>query len=228
MHLHSINIGTKHTLEIGNEFIETGIIKTPTTGPINITFECVGDDAILNRKTHGGSDQAVYVYGGVDYDWWSNRLGRKLPPGIFGENLTIMDLESGSIKIGDRLEIGSVELEVTAPRIPCIKLASQIGDPTFPKRFREARRPGMYCRVITPGSVCTGDSVRLKPCPDDHVTIEEMNEAFATPPPANALVERILTSPIAILFRGLFESQLQDELFIQTMNKRIDDRAAAI
>jgi MOSC domain-containing protein YiiM len=215
-------------LEIGSETIETGIIKTPATGPINISFECVGDDAILNRKVHGGADQAVYVYGGVDYEWWSNRLGRELPPGIFGENLTITDLESSAIKIGDLLEIGSVMLEVTAPRIPCIKLANQIGDPTFPKRFREARRPGLYCRVITPGSVCAGDPVQLQPCPDDHVTIEAMIDAFVITPPAKALVERILAAPIAILFRGLFEAQLQDESFIQNMNQRIDDRAAAV
>ena len=78
MRLQSINIGAKHILNIGDEAIETGIVKTPVTGPVNISVECVGDDAIINRKVHGGVDQAVYIYGGADYEWWSNQLGARV------------------------------------------------------------------------------------------------------------------------------------------------------
>ncbi len=74
-------------------------------------------------------------------------LGTELAPGTFGENLTVGGLESMDYNIGDRFHIGTVVLEVTAPRI----LASRwqrMGDPTFVKRFRYAERPGLYCRVI--------------------------------------------------------------------------------
>jgi len=228
MRLQSINIGTKQTLEIGNTSFETGIIKTPVTGSVNITFEGVGNDVIHNRKHHGGPDQTAYVYGGADYAWWSKILGHELPPGIFGENLTITDLESGPIQIGDRLLMGTVVLEVTAPRIPCFKLAKRMGDPTFVKRFRAARRPGMYCRVVEPGAVCAGDPVTLEPFPGETVTIQDMFDAFFTSPPVEAVIERILVAPIAIVFRELFENRLRDDSEIPAINKRVDDLAATI
>ena len=80
MRLQSINIGTKHTLEIGNTSVETGIIKTPVAGPAPITLERVGDDVIHNRKVHGGPDQVAYVYGGADYAWWAKDSGVRCPP----------------------------------------------------------------------------------------------------------------------------------------------------
>jgi MOSC domain-containing protein YiiM len=228
MRLQSINIGTKQTLQIGHTSFETGIIKTPVTGPVNITLERVGNDVIHNRKAHGGPDQAAYVYGGTDYAWWAKRLGHALPPGILGENLTITDLESGPIRIGDRLVIGTVVLEVTAPRIPCFKLAKRMGEATFVKQFRAARRPGMYCRVIAPGSVCAGDPVTLEPCSDETVTIQEMFDAFFTSPPVEAIMERILAAPIAMVFRDIFAAQLREGAVIQNLNKRIDDLAATV
>jgi MOSC domain-containing protein YiiM len=228
MRLQSINIGTKHTLEIGNTSVETGIIKTPVAGPVPITLERVGDDVIHNRKVHGGPDQVAYVYGGADYAWWAKRLGRALPPGILGENLTITDLESGPVRIGDRLVIGTVVLEVTAPRIPCFKLAKRMGDATFVKQFRAARRPGLYCRVIAPGSVCAGDPVTLEPFPEATVTIQEMFDAFFTAPPVEVVIERILAAPIAIVFREIFEAHLRDASVLQALNKRIDDLAASV
>ena len=68
---------------------------------------------------------------------------QELAPGTFGENLTISELESAPLAIGDRLHISGVILEVTAPRIPCWKLAQRMGDPGFVKRFRAAERPGL-------------------------------------------------------------------------------------
>jgi MOSC domain-containing protein YiiM len=87
----------------------------------------------------------VYVYGTPDYAWWSETLGRELAPGTFGENLTVSGLESAGLRIGDRLQIGTVGCRVTAPRIPCVTLAVRMEDPAFVKRFRQAERPGVYC-----------------------------------------------------------------------------------
>ena len=60
--------------------------------------------------------------------------------------MTIGTPESALFRIGDRLHIGEVILEVTAPRIPCDTFATRVGDPTFIERFRKAGRPGFYCR----------------------------------------------------------------------------------
>ena len=142
MHILSINIGSARTIGNANVSGQTGIYKLPVAGPVQVTADGLADDAIVDTKNHGGPDQAVYVYGGADYAWWAAELGRELAPGTFGENLTICDLESAALAIGDRLHIGGVILEVTAPRIPCWKLAQRMGDPGFVKRFRAAERPG--------------------------------------------------------------------------------------
>lgn len=228
MHLQSINIGTKQTFELGNKSVETGIYKTPATGPVEVTVEGLQGDVIHSKQVHGGPDQALYVYGRADYAWWANSLGRELAPGTFGENLTVTDLESAPFRIGDRLHIGAVVLEVTSPRFPCPKLAKRMEDRTFVKRFRHARRPGFYCRVIQPGTICAGEPVTLEPGPDKHVTIEETFEALYSSPPDEAMIARILAAPVAINFRHAFGTKLRDDAVIQAKHQSIEERAATI
>ena len=45
---------------------------------ILIDAEGVVGDAILDRRHHGGPDQAIYVYLQDDYDLWSSELGETL------------------------------------------------------------------------------------------------------------------------------------------------------
>jgi MOSC domain-containing protein YiiM len=159
MHVLSINIGQAQPLDPNNPSRTSGIFKTPAVGPVHITVTGVTGDVIVNTQNHGGVDQAVYVYGRPDYDAFERELGYALPNGIFGENLTIANLESASFTIGDRLVIGDVILEVTAPRTPCESLNARMKDNQFVKRFFAVDRPGFYCRVITPGAIQSGDVV---------------------------------------------------------------------
>src|SRR5262245_3451858 len=143
MQLTSINVGQKRTQPRGNEMETTGIYKVPVQGPVQVSKLGFKDDFIASKKHHGGPDQALYIYGGTDYDWWSAELGRQIEPGMFGDNLTISDLKSAGFNIGDYLHIGDVTLQVTAPRIPCSTFARRMGDPLFIKRFQAAERPGL-------------------------------------------------------------------------------------
>ncbi len=90
----------------------------------------VAGDTVANTRHHGGPDQAVYVYPDEDYAWWREQLGRRLPPGIFGENMTIAAAGADPVRVGDRLPVGETLLEVTAPRIPCSVFAARMGEPT--------------------------------------------------------------------------------------------------
>src|SRR5579859_2956620 len=171
MQLLSVNVGQVQPIKNAKESGKTGIYKIPTTMPVRITPTGLEGDAIVDVENHGGVDQAVYVFGGTDYEWWSKTLERALTPGTFGENLTISELESASLSVGDRLRVGAVLLEVTGPRIPCVTLAARMGDPTFVKRFRQAERPGAYCRVIEPGVVRMGDPVALEQYRGETVTV---------------------------------------------------------
>ena len=143
MRLVSVNVGREQALSHAKASGKTGIFKRSVDTPVPVTALGLEDDTICDTENHGGADQAVYVYGAPDYRWWSEELGRDLTPGTFGENLTVADLESADLTIGDRLHIGRVVLEVTAPRIPCVTLARRMEDPAFLKRFRAAERPGV-------------------------------------------------------------------------------------
>ena len=110
-HLLSVNIGRDGV--IPGTHTTTGIYKEPTTGPVAITSSGIPGDVIGDRKLHGGSDQAIYVYFQDDYDWWSGELGYAPQPGLFGENLTIAGTDSASTAIGDCFAIWDTLLEVT-------------------------------------------------------------------------------------------------------------------
>jgi MOSC domain-containing protein YiiM len=157
---------------------KTGINKLAIQGPIMVDAEGLVGDAILNRKHHGGVDQAVYIEGSIDLDWWQAELGRDLPYGTFGENLVIEGLESAMLAAGDRLAIGEVLLEITSARIPCATFAAKMGEPTFVKRYTRAARPGAYARVLQGGMVEAGQSVEFTPWTGDRVTMREMMATF--------------------------------------------------
>ena len=157
---------------------KTGINKLAIQGPIMVDAEGLVGDAILNRKHHGGVDQAVYIEGSIDLDWWQAELGRELPYGTFGENLVIEGLESTMLAAGDRLAIGEVLLEVTSARMPCATFAAKMGDPTIVKRYTRAARPGAYTRVLQGGMVEAGQAVEFTPWSGDRVTMREMMATF--------------------------------------------------
>jgi len=213
MELISINTGRVRTIHAGKETRLTGIYKQPASLPVEIGELGLRGDAICDVENHGGPDQAVYVYGSPDYAWWSQTLGYEVGPGSFGENLTISELESARFNIGDRLHVGEVILEVTAPRIPCSTLAARMGDPTFAKRYRQAERPGLYCRVLRTGTVQTGDPVSVEPYPGETVSVLEMFREYYQPDPGEAALRRLLAAPIAARARAEQEEKLKKALY---------------
>lgn len=172
MKLISINIGKPQPIE-GKSGL-SGIFKLPQPDAVMIRPLGLENDAIVDTENHGGLDQAIYIYGVPDYDWWAEQLGHALEPGTFGENLTFTELESATIRVGDRFEIGDVLLEVTYPRIPCVTLARRMDDPMFVKKFHKARRPGIYARVLREGAVTAGQDVKHIPAAADALLAVEM------------------------------------------------------
>jgi MOSC domain-containing protein YiiM len=209
MQLISVNIGQKRTQQNGKELETTGIYKTPTLEPVQITTLGIKEDFIGSPKHHGGPDQAVYLYGKPDYEWWSKELGKELKPGTFGDNLTISELESAQFSIGDRFIIGSVIFEVAAPRIPCATLAARMGDPQFVKKYRQAERPGLYCRVIREGMIKAGDAVSPEPFSGEPVMAIELFRDYYQTDKEEGTLRRFLKVPIAIRARRDVEIDLQ-------------------
>ena len=186
--------------------MKTGIHKQ-AVDQVSLAPDGVDGDAVLNTKHHGGPDQAVYVYSAEDYEWWKTELGRSLEPGTFGENLTISAVPE-PVRIGDRLEIGDTLLEVTAPRIPCATFAARMGEASWIRRFRDANRPGFYCRVLQTGTVRPGDQVRWTAAPESRLSLDEMVDHFYAADVPLSDVHRALASPIAIRSRTEYEARL--------------------
>ncbi len=209
MRVLSVNIGERRTQPKGDALETTGIYKTPAQGRVAVGLVGLPGDFIADLKDHGGPDQAVFLYGAPDYAWWSAELGRELEPGTFGENLTVSDFESARCNIGDRLQIGSLLLEFTAPRIPCSTLARRMGDPQFIKRYRAAERPGVYCRVIQEGVVQAGDEATLITHAGQSVSCLEVFRAHFVHGPDVETIGRILQAPIAERARADFERYLR-------------------
>ena len=209
MQIESVNLGQEQILQNKNRVERTGIFKRPVAGPVHVTAQGLEGDSILSKRHHGGPDQAVYVYGRADYDWWAEELKREMTPGIFGENLTISDLESAPFNVGDTIQVGEVTLQVTAPRIPCETFAARMGDPKWVKRFRHAERPGLYCRVIREGLVKAGDPVSMKSYRGETISVLEMFRDFYERNKNEETLRRQLDAPIAIRARRDLEKELQ-------------------
>jgi len=216
MKLSSINLGRERTLRRKDRVEQTGIFKFPTDYPVKVTKLGLEGDVIISKKHHGGPDQAVYVYGGGDFKWWSEELGKEIPPGTFGDNLTISDLESTQFNIGDFVYIGEVTLQVTAPRIPCATFAARMEDPQWVKRFRYAERPGLYCRVIREGFVKAGDPVSIEKFTGETISVLEMYRDYYDRNKSEETLRRHLNAPIAIRARRALESELENLLAQET------------
>ena len=171
MEVVSVNVAREHALERRGRAVRTGLWKLPVAGPVAVGELGLEGDFQVDRRVHGGRDKAVYAYAEEDLAWWEGELGRPLGPGFFGENLTLRGVDVNGGRVGERWEVGTAMLELTEPRGPCWKLQQKVGEPRFVKRFAQARRPGAYLRVVRPGEVSAGDTVRIVSSPVGAETI---------------------------------------------------------
>lgn len=208
MHVISINLSLPKPFKVGNRDIATGIFKEAAQAA-TLTRLGFGGDQVGNPKHHGGPDQAVYVYSADDYAWWAEQLGFQLEPGTFGENLTLSTFGRDEVRIGERFKVGQTLLEVTAPRIPCATLAARMDDPGFVKRFRQARRPGFYARVLQTGQVQSGDPVERTPARTRYPSIGEVFDLWYEANPAPEALREVLLSPLAERARQYYRQQLE-------------------
>ncbi|HEV7450373.1 MAG TPA: MOSC domain-containing protein [Pseudonocardiaceae bacterium] len=174
----SVNVGVARPVSWRDRIVHTAIFKYPVDGRVPVLGVNLVGDGQADRDVHGGPDKAVYAYAREDLDWWAGELGRGLCPGVFGENLTVTGTVVTGAVIGERWRIGTVELEVCGPRVPCYKLGIRMGDDGYPRRFAAAGRPGAYLRILVSGSVGAGDEVVVAHRPDHGVTVGAVAHAF--------------------------------------------------
>ncbi|WP_030671647.1 MOSC domain-containing protein [Streptomyces cellulosae] len=205
MKLLSVNLGRPKAVPYtDNPEGVTGIDKRPVEGPVRVAApgpkgvggSGLAGDAVCKREHHGGDEQAVYAVAREDLDAWERELGRQLPNGTFGENLTTEGIDVSGALIGERWRIGSeVVLEVSSGRIPCVTFQGHMGEQQWVRRFTRSGGSGAYLRVIEPGEIRAGDPVEIVHRPDHDVTAALLFRAVTT---ERVLLPRLLAAGDAL------------------------------
>src|SRR5216684_6214955 len=174
--------------------VTTAIYKEPAGGRVALRKLNLDGDRQADLTVHGGEHKAVYCYSLAHYGYWKSEFaGRELPMGMFGENFTIDDGGPGlpggqalpggqgleeSVHLGDRFSIGTAEVVVTQPRLPCYKLGVRFGSDDMVKRFLASGRTGFYAAVLREGEVGAGDEMKVIAREVNAVVVSEITRLY--------------------------------------------------
>jgi ferredoxin-NADP reductase/MOSC domain-containing protein YiiM len=211
MKIVSLNVGLPRTVQWKGKAVSTGIFKTPVSGRIQLRSLNFDGDRQADLSVHGGLDKAAYVYASEHYAYWRRELpDMALPWGTFGENLTTEGLNADTLQIGDRFRIGSAEVMVTQPRLPCFKLGLRFGRDDMAKRLLASGRFGFYFRVVAEGEIAAGDEVLLIERAKDSQALSEIARLYARDKDDLEALQRIIrVVALPDDWRDFFKEQIQ-------------------
>lgn len=179
MKLVSVNAGLPRDVTWHGRIVTTGIFKQPVAGRIALRRLNLDGDRQADLTVHGGEHKAVYYYPVEHYAYWKKELpGRDLPLGSFGENFSAEGLLEDSVHVGDQFSVGSAEVVVTQPRLPCYKLGIRFESDDMVKRFLASARTGFYLGVTREGPVAAGDEIRLLARDPHAVPVSEITRLY--------------------------------------------------
>jgi MOSC domain-containing protein YiiM len=179
MNIVSLNVGLPRDVLWHGRTVTTGIFKEPVEGRIKLRKLNLDGDRQADLTVHGGAQKAVYCYPIAHYDYWEKELpGRQLPIAIFGENFTTEGLLESEVHLGDRFSVGSAELVVTQPRLPCYKLGIRFQSDDMVKRFLASGRGGFYFAVTREGEVGAGDEIKRVARDPNAVPVSEITRLY--------------------------------------------------
>lgn len=162
MKILSVNISELKPIVYNGKEELTGYFKKSVNEAIFLGFEGVKNDCVEDRLHHGGKDKSVYMYSFDHYAFWKNQYpNADWDFGMFGENITVENLNEAEIKIGDIFKVGTATVQVTQPRQPCYKLGIKFKNPKIVNEFRYSSFPGIYFRVLEEGFVNVNDEFKL-------------------------------------------------------------------
>ncbi len=174
----SVNVGAPREVVGRKKTVTTSIFKEPVEGRVVLRRLNLDGDRQADLSVHGGANKAVYAYAAEHYDYWRKELPHMdLPWGMFGENFTTEGLLDDAVRIGDRFRVGSAEVVVTQPRLPCYKLGIRFGRADMVKRFMVSGRTGFYFAVLKEGEVGAGDPIELISRDEGNVTVAQIVRA---------------------------------------------------
>ena len=215
MKILSLNTGLPREVMWRGMRVTTGIFKEPVEGRVALRKLNLDGDGQADLSVHGGEHKAVYCYPVAHYNYWRKELrGRDLPMGVFGENFTIDGSLEDEVHLGDRYSVGSAEVVVTQPRLPCYKLGVRFQSDDMVKRFFASARTGFYLSVTKEGEVGAGDEMQIVSRDPNGVAVSEITRLYAANRFGNedaASMRRILqVSAVPDGWKDYFREQLAE------------------
>jgi MOSC domain-containing protein YiiM len=179
MRVVSLNVGLPREVEWHGQRVITGIFKQAVEARVALHKLNLDGDRQADLSVHGGVYKAVYCYPVEHYAYWKKELpGRELPMGMFGENFTTEGLLEDTVHLGDRMSVGTAEVLVTQPRMPCYKLGVRFGADDMVKRFLESGRTGFYFAVAREGDLGAGDEIKVIAKDPNGVPVSEITRLY--------------------------------------------------
>lgn len=211
MKIISLNVGLPRLVLRDGEPVSTGIFKEPIDGRVLMRTLNLDGDRQADLSVHGGPSKAVYVYPAEHYDFWKRELPEmNLPWGMFGENLTTTGLLETEVNIGDTFRIGTAEVMVTQPRMPCFKLGLKFGRPDIIKRFLQSERTGFYLAVLKEGEVGAGDEFESWARDTHDVRVSDITRLYTREKHSATLLRRAIeVKALPESWREYFQHQLE-------------------
>ena len=211
MKIVSLNVGRPRLVLRNDEPVSTGIFKEPVTGRVMLRTLNLDGDRQADLTVHGGPQKAVYLYPSEHYPFWKQELpDMDLPWGMFGENFTSEGLLETETHIGDRFRIGSAEVMVTQPRMPCYKLGIRFGRTDIIKRFLVSERTGFYFSVLKEGEAGVGDEIKLLARNTSGVRVVDVTRLYSSERDNVDLMRRaIATEALPDSWRDYFRKHIE-------------------
>jgi MOSC domain-containing protein YiiM len=201
--LRMVSVGRPREVEWRGGKVSTGIYKQPVEGRLALRRLNLDGDQQADLSVHGGEFKAVYCYPAEHYEYWRRELPwRALAPAIFGENFTTEGFAEGEVCVGDRFAVGSAEVVVTQPRLPCYKLGIRFEWDGMVKKFLQSGRTGFYLGVTREGEVGAGDEFRELARDPNGVTISDIVRLY--------VAKEFQPSDIGLLERAMRVEALTD------------------
>lgn len=214
MKLISVNTGLPREVTWHGRIVATGIFKEPVEGRVALRKLNLDGDRQADLSVHGGVDKAVYCYPFEHYAYWKKESpGRELPMGMFGENFTADGLLEDAVHLGDHFSVGSAEVVVTQPRLPCYKLGVRFQADDMVKRFLASGRSGFYFAVTKEGEVGAGDEIQLIARDPNAVAVSEITRLYIAKrygeEEMNSVHRAVRVVALPESWKGYFQERLQ-------------------
>ena len=186
----------------------------------------VGDEQA--EPFHGGPDRALLQFDTRHYSTLAARFpdaAERFVPGSFGENLVVAGMSETTMCIGDKVQAGSVVLEVAQPRLPCFKLNHQFHVPELSRYVQDQGMGGWFYRVLEQGSIAEGDAIAVieRPYPEwtltktqHYLNIELDNREM--------MAQLLLLEPLAEQIKKVFRRRLATGQ-VEDWSSRLYDRS---